>query len=213
MLKINIHFPLKTNKTEIKMSAKFSQTTADYLEWNQAMNLIRNLYDDENYRMSLLIAFGSFWGLRISDILSLKWEQVYEMDEFIIAEMKTQKNREIKINDQLKKHISDCYNKINPRNLNENIFLSQKGTVYSIQRINIILKTLRTKHNLKIKNFSTHSLRKCFGREIFNRSAENAELAIVKLSQLFNHSNPAITRRYLGITQKELLDTYDVLSF
>jgi EamA-like transporter family len=58
-----------------------------------------------------------------------------------------------------------------------------------------------------------HSLRKCFGREIFNRSNENAELAIVKLSQLFNHSNPAITRRYLGISQKELLDTYDVLSF
>ena len=82
-----------------------------------------------------------------------------------------------------------------------------------LQRINVILKDLRTKYNLKIKNFSSHSLRKCFGREIFNRSAENAELAIVKLSQIFNHSNPAITRRYLGISQKELLDTYDVLSF
>ena len=53
------------------MSEKFSQTTSDYLEWNQAMNLIRNLYNDEKYRMSLLISFGSFWGLRISDILTL----------------------------------------------------------------------------------------------------------------------------------------------
>jgi hypothetical protein len=85
--------------------------------------------------------------------------------------------------------------------------------VFSIQRINVILKDLRTKYNLKIKNFSTHSLRKCFGREFFNTTEGDAELVLVKLSHLFNHSNPAITWRYLGITQQELLDTYDVLSF
>jgi integrase len=195
------------------MSAKFSTTTADYLEWNQSMNLIRNLYNDGNYKISLLVSFGSFWGLRISDILSLKWEQVYDLDEFTIVEKKTKKNREIKINAQLKRHISDCQQKIRPRTLDEFIFTSQKGSIYSIQRINVILKNLKIKYNLKIKNFSSHSLRKSFGREIFNRSSENAELAIVKLSQLFNHSNPAITRRYLGISQQELLDTYDVLSF
>lgn len=195
------------------MSAKFSTTTADHLEWNQAMNLIRNLFNDGNYKMSLLISFGAFWGLRISDILSLKWNQVYDLDEFELVEKKTKKVREIKINTQLKHHIRDCYDKINPKTADEHIFTSQKGSVYSIQRINVILKDLRAKYNLNIKNFSSHSLRKCFGREIFNRSEANAELAIVKLSHLFNHSNPAITRRYLGISQKELLDTYDVLSF
>ena len=195
------------------MSAKFSTTTADHLEWNQAMNLIRNLYNDENYRISLLVAMGSFWGLRISDILSLTWEQVYGLDEFEVIEKKTKKNREIKINAQLKQHISDCYDRIQPRKMDEHIFLSQKGTIYSIQRINVILKDLRTKYKLKIKNFSSHSLRKCFGREIFNRSGSNAELALVKLSHLFNHCNPAITRRYLGIAKEELMQTYDVLSF
>ena len=195
------------------MSAKFSTTTADHLEWNQAMNLIRNLYNDESYRISLLIAIGTFWGIRISDILSLKWEQVYNLDEFDLIEGKTKKKREIKINTQLKQHINDCHEKINPRSNDEFIFTSQKGSIFTVQRINIILKDLKIKYNLKIKNFSSHSLRKSFGREIFNRSAENAELAIVKLSQLFNHSNPAITRRYLGTSQKELLDTYDVLSF
>ena len=195
------------------MSAKFSTTTADHLPWDAAMNLTRNLYNDKNYKISLLISFGCFWGLRVSDVLSLKWEQVFDKDEFHLKEKKTGKVREIKINLQLKSHIKDCYMKINPRSLDENIFTSQKGSVYSIQRINVILKDLKVKYNLKVRNFSSHSLRKCFGREIFNRSSENAELAIVKLSQLFNHSNPALTRRYLGITQKELLDTYDVLSF
>jgi integrase len=195
------------------MSAKFSKSTSDYLEWNQAMNLIRNLYNEENYKMSLLISFGAFWGLRISDILSLKWEQVYNLDEFTLVERKTKKARDIKINSQLKRHIAECYQNINPRTLDEFIFTSQKGTVFSIQRINVILKDMKIRYNLKIKNFSSHSLRKCFGREIFNRSGENAELAIVKLSQLFNHSSTSITRRYLGISQKELLETYDVLTF
>lgn len=195
------------------MSAKHTHTTADYLEWSQAMNLVRNLYNDGNYRISLLIACGSFWGLRISDILSLTWKQVYNLDEFELNENKTKKIRQIKINQQLKQHICDCHERIQPKSGDEYIFISQKGSVYSIQRINVILKSLRARYNLKIKNFSTHSLRKCFGREIFNRSEGNAELALVKLSELFNHSNPAITRRYLGISKQELLDTYDVLSF
>ena len=195
------------------MSAKFSKSTSDYLEWNQAMNLIRNLYNEENYKMSLLISFGAFWGLRISDILRLKWSQVYNLDEFALVEKKTGKIREIKINSQLKRHIAECYQNLIPCTLDEFIFTSQKGTVFSIQRINVILKDMKIRYNLKIKNFSSHSLRKCFGREIFNRSGENAELAIVKLSQLFNHSSTSITRRYLGISQKELLETYDVLTF
>ena len=195
------------------MSAKFSSTTADYLEWSQAMNLIRNLFNDGDFKLSLLIAFGAFWGLRISDILKLKFSQVHNVDELIIIEQKTGKTREIKINAQLKKHISDCYEQMKPRSADEYIFTSQKRTVYSVQRINVILKEMKIKYNLKIKNFSSHSLRKSFGREIFNRSGENAELSLTKLSQLFNHSNPAITRRYLGIAKEELLQTYDVLGF
>lgn len=195
------------------MSAKFSSTTADYLEWNQSMNLIRNLYNDEEYQLSLLIAFGSFWGLRISDILKLKFTQVVNVDELKLVEQKTGKTREIKINLQLKKHISACVEKINPRSLDDFIFKSQKNTVYSVQRINVLLKELKTRYNLKIKNFSSHSMRKTFGREIFNRSNSNAEIALVRLSQLFNHSNPAITRRYLGIAKEELMQTYDILGF
>ena len=39
------------------MSLKYSSTTADYLQWNEAMNLVRKLARDSNYKMSLLIAF------------------------------------------------------------------------------------------------------------------------------------------------------------
>ena len=46
------------------MSLKYSSTTADYLQWSEAMNLIRKLARDSNYKMSLLIALGCFTGLR-----------------------------------------------------------------------------------------------------------------------------------------------------
>lgn len=100
------------------------------------------------------------------------------------------------------------------QNLNEFCFLSGKGKnkVYSIQWINIVLKELKSKYNLKIDHFSTHSLRKTFGRKVFE-SSENAELALVKLMELFNHSSVSITKRYLGLRQEELLNTYDCLSF
>ena len=195
------------------MSKKYSNTTADHLSWDQNLNLIRRLYDDGDFKMSLLISMGSFWGLRISDLLCLKWVNVLGKDEFVLEEKKTGKSRAIKINDQLQRHITDCHSQIKPHDLSNHIFLSQKGSVFSIQRINIIFKTLKERYNLNVQNFSTHSMRKTFGREIFTKSGVNAELALVKLSHLFNHSNTAVTRRYLGISQEELKQTYDVLSF
>ena len=49
------------------------------------------------------------------------------------------------------------------------------------------------------------SLRKTFGRQVYNMNNENSELALVKLMKLFNHSSVAITKRYLGLRQEEIL--------
>ena len=195
------------------MSLKYSTTTADYLVWSDAMNLIRKLAKDENYKMSLLIALGCFTGLRISDILALRWEQILSTEEFTIIEKKTGKKRVLRLNSQLQQHIQECYEHIKPISVKSPILVSQKGTVFTIQRINVILKEIKRKYRLKVKNFSCHSLRKTFGRQVYNMNSENSELALVKLMELFNHSSLAITKRYLGLRQEEILETYDVLSF
>lgn len=195
------------------MSLKYSTTTADYLVWSDAMNLIRKLAKDGNYKMSLLIAIGCFTGLRISDILALRWNQILNVDEFTVIEKKTGKQRTLRLNLQLQKHIQECYEQIKPIGVKAPILVSQKGTIYTIQAINRILKDIKKKYRLKIKNFSCHSLRKTFGRQVYNMNSENSELALIKLMELFNHSNVAITKRYLGLRQEEILETYDVLSF
>ena len=195
------------------MSLKYSTTTADYLVWSDAMNLIRKLAKDENYKMSLLIALGCFTGLRISDILALRWEQILSTEEFTIIEKKTGKKRVLRLNSQLQHHIQECYEHIKPISVKSPILVSQKGTIFTVQRINVILKEIKKKYRLKIKNFSCHSLRKTFGRQVYNMNSENSELALVKLMELFNHSSIAITKRYLGLRQEEILETYDCLSF
>ena len=195
------------------MSLKYSTTTADYLVWSDAMNLIRKLAKDGNYKISLLIALGCFTGLRISDILALRWNQIHNAEEFTIIEKKTGKKRTLRLNPQLQKHIQECYEQIKPIGIKAPILVSQKGTVFTIQRINVILKEIKKKYRLKVKNFSCHSLRKTFGRQVYTMNGENSELALVMLMELFNHSSIAITKRYLGLRQEEILQTYDCLSF
>ena len=177
------------------------------------MSLIRKLYRDGNYRMSMLIGCGAFFGLRISDILTLKWEMLLNADKFVINEKKTNKRRIIKINSDFQQHILRCHEALNIMDDTEKCFLSQKKTVYSTQRINILFKEIKKRYNLKIEHFSTHTMRKTFGRKVFESAGENANMALMKLSELFNHSNVAITRVYLGIRAEELLETYDLLDF
>ena len=195
------------------MSLKNSYTTSDYLHWDSATTLVRKLYRDRNYRISLLIGCGIFFGLRISDLLRLNWNMLLNKEaKFIMIEKKTGKRREVKINREFQKHIRDCYQALHIEDMDEPCFLSTKGKPYSVQWINLVLKELKDLYNLKIDHFSTHSLRKTFGRKVFE-SSDNAELALVKLMELFNHSSVSITKRYLGLKQEEILQTYDCLSF
>jgi integrase len=195
------------------MSAKNSYTTADYIEWNTAVNLVHRLYKDKDYKMSLLIGCGIFFGLRISDLRTLRWSMVLNGEMFELQEKKTNKYRRVKINADFQKHIRDCYQALSISNPEEHCFLSSKKVVYSTQRINVLLKEIKQKYNLKIENFSTHTMRKTFGRKVVEMAGEHAELAMIKLMELFNHSSIAITKRYLGIREEELLETYDMLSF
>ena len=56
---------------------------------------------------------------------------------------------------------------------------------------------------------STHTWRKTFGREVWNRNNQS-EASLIKLSYLFNHSSVAITRIYLDITREEVQDMYAI---
>ena len=195
------------------MSRKHSYTTADYLPWDTMLNLTHRLYKDGKYRISLLVACGSFFGLRISDLLSLSWEQIL-CESFVLNEKKTGKHREIKVNASVQEHIKECYKALDIKDPHEKCFLNRYGDVVSIQRINVVLKEIKVKYMLKdVQHFSTHSFRKTFGRKVVEMAGENSEMALIKLGEIFNHTSASITRRYLGLRQQELSEVYNALHF
>ena len=187
--------------------------TSNALEWDTMLSLVRKLYRDGDYRMSLLIGCGAFFGLRISDTLSLTWSMLLNDDKFVIYEKKTGKRRVVKINKGFQKHIKDCYIALQITNEDEKCFLSRKKMVYSTQRVNILLKEIKKKYNVRIEHFSTHSLRKCWALKVYKESGNDASLALQKLSLMMNHASVSVTRTYLGITESQMLDTYDLLDF
>lgn len=177
------------------------------------LNLVRRLYRDGDYRMSLLIGCGCFFGLRISDLLTLNWDMLLSGETFTVIEKKTGKRRVIRINPTFADHIAKCFKSLQITDDTEPCFLSRTKTVFSVQYLNRRFKDIKQKYGLKIDHFSTHSLRKTFGRKVVESAGMNAEMALIRLSELYNHRDVATTRRYLGLRQSELLETYALLDF
>ena len=197
------------------MSQKHSYTTADYMEWDAAMNLVRRLYKDGKYRLSLLFGCGCFFGLRISDLKRLTWQMLLQGDEFAINEKKTGKRRVIKINKGFQEHIKDCHDVLHIKDDSEFCFLNRFGTVMSTQMVNRHFKIIKVKYQAKVGNYTTHTMRKTWARQVWEaeNKAGRGEQALLKLSELMNHSSPQITRRYIGLRQQELGEVYDTLEF
>ncbi|MFV9483247.1 tyrosine-type recombinase/integrase [Christiangramia sp. ASW11-125] len=173
-------------------------TGSTYLDFDKTlakgMRLIRS---NENRSFGLLTVVGINLGLRISDLLQLTFNDL-RGEDLIIKEGKTGKERKLKLNPHIKTAIQ--FFEEEPGNFHA--FRSQKRTIYSIQQVNRLIKKY-----FKGSRLSSHTLRKTFGRQVWNNN-QQSEKALLYLSELFNHTSVAITRKYLGIRQEELDDIY-----
>jgi len=195
------------------MSKKGTITTTSYMEWNDFVSLITRLEKDEDYKFSLLISIGVFTGLRISDLLTLKYSDLIGNDVLRITEKKTKKVRSIKINKDLKDIIERIVSKMKVTELNTLIFLNRFGTK-SIDKsyVNVRLKEIFSRYRIKVGgNISTHTFRKTLGRRVMEVNNYSNE-SLVLLMELFGHSSMSITKRYLGIREQEIHDVYDSLT-
>jgi integrase len=196
------------------MSNLGQNTTTTYIDWNDFISLITRLEKDENYKFCLLVSIGVFTGLRISDLLTLTYSDLLSNETFTLKEMKTKKQRSIKVNKDLKEIISRIVSKSKITDLNQLIFINKYGTK-SIDKsyVNVKLKELVKKYRIKIDgNVSTHTFRKTLGRRVMEVNNYSIE-SLVLLMELFGHSSMSITKRYLGIREQEIHNVYDSLTF
>ena len=168
---------------------KFVQPIRDKYKIEEMKNeLLKSGY--KNY---LLFICGINTGLRISDLLRLKVHHVRDRSHIIIQEKKTNKEKRFLINNQLKKDFDKYIKRMDDEAY---LFISRKGTNNPISRIQAYRILNTAAEEIGITEIGTHTLRKTFGYWHYQIYKD-----VAVLQDIFNHSSPSVTLRYIGINQ------------
>lgn len=142
----------------------------------------------------LIFLLGINTGLRVNDLVKLKVEDVKGKQAFFIKEGKTRKNRKVNI----AMLAGEIERYTHERDSEEYLFPSQKGDNHlSTTQVYRILESAGD--FLGREDIGTHTMRKTFG---YHHYKQFKDVAI--LQEIFNHSSPSITKRYIGIRQDEI---------
>lgn len=174
------------DKTELK----------EFVEYYQKVEPMRRNY--------ALIELGLHTALRISDILNLRWKDVYDFENkqfqehLFVLEKKTGKQNIIALNHHVTEALTDYKKERKPM---PEDYIFTKNTDYTMplsrsQAFRIVKKA--AENSVHEKNVSCHSLRKTFGYHAWKQGTPPA-----LLMDIYNHSSYRVTKRYLGIEQDE----------
>ena len=197
---------------------KITQPIRDIAELKKIKRYYREV--KPNKRNSLLVVCGLNTALRISDILKLRWKDVYNENllsfksHIDVKEQKTGKKTTVFINNNLKEALASFLKDIIAKKgklcdvMEQFIFLGQKSNDKPISRIQAfrIISEAAVKCLLSHK-VSCHSLRKTFGYHAWKKGVSPA-----LLTSIYNHSSYKITTRYLGIDQDDRDEVFELVN-
>lgn len=185
------------------------------------------LINNNRYRDNMLFIVGINFGLRVSDLRMLRFsnlinENLTFKDNFPVFERKTRntrkrkRNRYITINTAVIEAITLYLENTPNVSLSDYMFrsLSNRGgntnEPLSIKSVDRILKGLANDLELSVK-MSTHTLRKtfCYHQMLMSH---NDSRKLLLLQKMLNHSSPAQTLDYIGITGEEIEEAYKKLN-
>lgn len=191
------------------------QTETAPLKWAEAQTLLKLLKADDKHETRLMFAIGFYTGLRISDILRLTWGQITSGTEVTVIEKKTGKSRRIQINPDLALIIKEARKWAAERGgvpaAAEHLFTSKRGpsigSPLTVMGANIRIRETLEEYGIKTQNSSSHCLRKTFARRVYEANGRTED-ALILLSQILNHTGPAMTRKYIGLTREVVAEAY-----
>lgn len=171
-------------------------------------------YEEKKPRNYALIVLGLNSALRISDILSLQWKDVYikecgcYREHIDVIEKKTGKENMFALNPPAVEALELYRNTLQKYDENRYIFCGQKNPTEALSRSQAfrIIKKAAVQCGLN-NHISCHSLRKTFGYFAWKNGVPPA-----LLMNIYNHSSYEITKRYLCIDQLEKDEVYMKIS-
>lgn len=194
------------------MAKKGISTRSEALEFDDFKRLIDGLHGDGEYRWELFCILSCTLALRISDVLNLKWKDLLSKDRCSVEEIKTKKVRRIPLEPGIQSRVNEIYALMGTPTKEEFVFFNRKrGKVFTPQYVNQLLKQFRVRYSLPIKNFSSHSFRKTFGRRVYDVSGRT-EHSILLINRALRHQSIDTTIVYLGLKQDELDKVYEQVS-
>ena len=168
-------------------------------------------------RNHVLIIFGAYTALRISDLLALtvgdvlagKGTRIRIADRLTLREQKTGKRRNIMLNDTVRSSLRQYLKTRTRRYPEDPLFLSRQrekdGTLRTLSRSQAYHIIVDAARGAGITSrVGTHTMRKTFGYFLYNNGKGKPIEFIMKL---LGHSSPDVTLRYIGITQDEIDET------
>lgn len=153
----------------------------------------------------LLFYTGINTGLRISDLVKLNYNDVRNPDGSMkthikIIEQKTKKTKMFPLCNGL---LIAMEKYTRTMKQGEYLFKSQKGFNQPITTTQAYRIIVEAGEKIGLTNLGTHTMRKTFG---YWHYQQYHDIAI--LQQIFNHSSPSVTLRYIGIDQDEIDKSY-----
>lgn len=173
-------------------------------QYDECISLLQNGFMLEgklvrpNIRIATIAVVQTSLGLRICDILKLRMTSFikdgnrYRLD---IVEQKTGKVRNFTVP-------IEVYSYIQEYAIQRGISKDAKLFSISERQVERHLNKVFEKMGLPLRNYGTHSFRKTFAMQVYTESGYNIEL----VRELLQHSNTAITQRYLNIGTKMIED-------
>jgi len=160
----------------------------------------------QEYRNHALVILGTYTALRISDLLQIKWADVYDEERqayhthLTVCEKKTKKTKVIALNKEAPHALQLC----RPYKRNSFVFASNRDDKpISREQAWRIVKTAVNDIGIEGK-IACHSFRKSWGYHAWT----SGKVSPVVIMDVLNHSSYDMTRRYLGITQDDLDKAY-----
>ena len=177
-------------------------TTQPIRDKNKVRQLAAYYLNRGEIRNHVLIILGVNTALRISDLLRLTWDCVYDFEQqsvresITLVEMKTHKEKTIALNHSAISALTLLASSVAGQG---RFIIENPRTGRAISRIQAYRLIRAAAEALKFhERVSCHSLRKTLGYHAWKQG-----VALAVIMEIYNHSSLAVTRRYLGVTQDE----------